>query len=205
MMVSGARVVENDASETERLLALAVAGDADAFGQLCRIYQTRLFRQAMLLAGNMSTAEELTQETLIEGWKGLRRFQGGCRFFTWLCAILLNRYRNSVRVKRLIPFSELDAEQEAFQNRLDTEESAGPDEIIQHQELRRRVRQCLAALPRKQQQVIYLRFYTGESLEGIAAALGCSVGTVKSRLFYALERLRSMNVLNGERVGANFL
>ncbi|MGH7967527.1 MAG: sigma-70 family RNA polymerase sigma factor [Limisphaerales bacterium] len=203
-MLSSATVVESDA-QTERLLALAVAGDADAFGQLCRIYQTRVFRQAMLLAGNVSTAEELAQETLIEAWKGLRGFNGGCRFFTWLCAILLNRYRNSVRAKRPIPLADLDTEQETFQNRLDTEGGAGPDEIIQHRELQIRLRQCLESLPRKQQQVIYLRFYTGESLEGIAAALGCSVGTVKSRLFYGLERLRGMNVLSGERVGEKFL
>jgi len=51
-------------------------------------------------------------------------------------------------------------------------------------------------LPAKQQQVIYLRFYVDHSLGGIAAALGCSVGTVKSRLFHALEKLRAMNVLS---------
>jgi RNA polymerase sigma-70 factor (ECF subfamily) len=204
-MLSSATLVENDASQTERLLALAVPGDADAFGQLCRIYQTRLFRQAMLLAGNISTAEELAQETLIEAWKGLRGFKGGCHFFTWLCAILLNRYRNNVRAKRPMLLSDLDTEQETCQNRLDTEGDAGPDEIIQHRELQIRVRQCLQALPHKQQQVIYLRFFTGESLEGIAAALVCSVGTVKSRLFYGLERLRRMDVLSGERIGEKFL
>jgi len=47
-------------------------------------------------------------------------------------------------------------------------------------------------LPAKHQQVIYLRFYVDDSLEGIAAALGCSVGTVKSRLFHALDKLRGM-------------
>jgi RNA polymerase sigma-70 factor, ECF subfamily len=57
------------------------------------------------------------------------------------------------------------------------------------------VHQCIRALPQKHQDVIYLRFYVDNSLEGIAAALGCSLGTVKSRLFHALEKLRSMNVL----------
>lgn len=58
------------------------------------------------------------------------------------------------------------------------------------------MRACIQALPAKQQQVIYLRFYADDSLEGIAAALGCSVGTIKSRLFHALNRLRGMNTLN---------
>jgi RNA polymerase sigma-70 factor (ECF subfamily) len=53
-------------------------------------------------------------------------------------------------------------------------------------------------LPTKHQQVIYLRFYVDNSLEGIAAALGCSVGTVKSRLFHALDKLRGMNALNAQ-------
>ena len=52
--------------------------------------------------------------------------------------------------------------------------------------------------PRKHQQVVYLRFYADDSLEGIAAALGCSVGTVKSRLFNALEKLRRMRELGEE-------
>jgi RNA polymerase sigma-70 factor, ECF subfamily len=58
------------------------------------------------------------------------------------------------------------------------------------------VRKCIESLPAKHRQVIYLRFFVDDSLEGIAAALGCSVGTVKSRLFYALEKLRGMNTLN---------
>ena len=61
------------------------------------------------------------------------------------------------------------------------------------------VRECVQALPAKQQQVIYLRFYVDDSLEGIAAALGCSVGTVKSRLFHALDKLRKMNAFSAHR------
>jgi DNA-directed RNA polymerase specialized sigma24 family protein len=48
--------------------------------------------------------------------------------------------------------------------------------------------------------VIYLRFYVDDSLEGIAAALGCSLGTVKSRLYYALDKLREMSALNAQSV-----
>lgn len=58
------------------------------------------------------------------------------------------------------------------------------------------MRACIRALPARHQHVVHLRFYADDSLEGIAAALGCSVGTVKSRLFHALEKLRGMNALN---------
>jgi len=64
--------------------------------------------------------------------------------------------------------------------------AALPDKAVELCEQAVLVRQCVQALPAKHQQVIYLRFYVDDSLEGIAAALGCSVGTVKSRLFHAL-------------------
>ena len=67
-----------------------------------------------------------------------------------------------------------------------------PDEAAQRREQAALVRRCVEALPPKHQQVVHLRFYVDDSLEGIAAALGCSVGTVKSRLFHALNKLRGM-------------
>ena len=57
---------------------------------------------------------------------------------------------------------------------------------------------CVKELPPKHQQVIYLRFYVDHSLEGIAAALGCSVGTIKSQLFRALDKLRTMKGIKAQ-------
>ncbi|HEY3915947.1 MAG TPA: sigma-70 family RNA polymerase sigma factor, partial [Verrucomicrobiae bacterium] len=74
---------------------------------------------------------------------------------------------------------------------------AQPDQAALLQEEATMVRRCVDALPARHQQVILLRFYVDDSLEGIAAALGCSVGTVKSRLFHALEKLRAMRAFNG--------
>jgi RNA polymerase sigma-70 factor, ECF subfamily len=162
------------------------------------MYETRLLRQAMSLCGNEALARDLAQDTLVEAWKCLRRYHGGCQFFTWLCAILLNRHRNTVRQKRPVPFSALGLDDETtlhnnFSRQTDAQQL--PDEAAQFREQAALVRACVESLPPKQQQVIYLRFYVDNSLEGIAAALGCSVGTVKSRLFHALDRLRSMNAL----------
>lgn len=138
----------------------------------------------------------------MEAWRYLRRYNGRCEFFTWLCAILLNRYRNSIRDNHLLPVSALGVrEQDEFTDTVEKLADRGflPDEAAEWREQTALVRQCIASLPAKHQQVIYLRFYVDDSLEGIAAALGCSVGTVKSRLFYALDKLRGMNVLNGQR------
>lgn len=194
-------LVETARPEASGLLDQARAGDAEAFGEVCRTYETRLLCQAMALCGQASLAEDLAQDTLVEAWKCLRRYNGRCQFFTWLCAIMLNRYRNTVRARRPMPFS-------AFQEKDQLEDSFGgladpaslPDEAAQQHERAALLRSCIEALPTKQQQVIHLRFYVDDSLGGIAAALGCSVGTVKSRLFHALDKLRAMHALSEQVV-----
>ncbi len=183
------------------LLERARAGDAEAFGEVCLQCEAPLFRQALALCGNAAAAEDLAQESLVEAWKSLRRYNGTCQFFTWLCAILLNRYRDSVRRKRPQPFSAFtDGQEGGFQHAIDQITDAGPlpDQSALLQDQSAIIWQCIQALPPKQQQVIHLRFYVDDSIEGIAAALGCSVGTVKSRLFYALENLSAMPALRGQ-------
>ena len=190
--------MEIEAPDTRNLLDLAQAGDAEAFGRICRVYETRLLRQAMTICGDATLAEDLAQDALVEAWKCLHRYNGQCRFFTWLYAILLNRHRNLRRQKRPLPFSAFarhdhDELQKNITNLAD--QDSLPDEAVQLHEQAAQVRACIQALPARQQQVIYLRFYADDSLDGIAAALGCSVGTVKSRLFHALDKLRGMNAL----------
>jgi len=191
--------VETEISDTRSLLDQARAGDAEAFGEICRIHGTRLLRQAVALCGNITLAEDLAQDTLVEAWKCLRRYNGRCQFFTWLCAILLNRYRNALRWNRLLPASTLGVrDQDEFEKHTGNlaDHAALPDQAVELREQAVLVRQCVQALPAKHQQVIYLRFYVDDSLEGIAAALGCPVGTVKSRLFHALDKLRKMDAFS---------
>lgn len=195
-------LVRVEPSDTRSLLERARSGDADAYGEVYRAHATRLLRQAMALCGNPALAEELAEDTLVEAWKCLGRYHGRCEFFTWLCAILLNRFRNSVRSNRLRPASALDrhANEVATIAEKVADHASLPDEAAEMREQSALVRKCIELLPVKQQEVIYLRFYVENSLEGIAAALNCSVGTVKSRLFHALERLRRMNALNAQWV-----
>ncbi len=193
--------MEIQTPDTRSLLDRSQAGDAEAFCAICRVYETRLLRRAIALCGNVTLAEDLAQDTLVEAWKCLRRYNGRCQFFTWLCAILLNRYRNTVREKRPMPFSAFPKQdQDKFQISIGqlTDHGSRPDEAAHFHEQATLVRECIQALPTKHQQVIYLRFYVDDSLEGIAAALGCSVGTVKSRLFHALDKLRGMNDLSAQ-------
>jgi RNA polymerase sigma-70 factor (ECF subfamily) len=192
-------VVETEIPETRSLLEQARAGDAEAFGEICRVHGTRLLRQAVALCGNLALAEDLAQDTLVEAWKSLHRYNGRCQFFTWLCAILLNRYRNVCRGNRLWPAAVLDGREPdefALPAGHLADPAALPDQAAEWREQAVVVQQCIQSLPAKYQQVIHLRFYVDDSLEGIAAALGCPVGTVKSRLFHALDRLRKMNAFS---------
>jgi RNA polymerase sigma-70 factor (ECF subfamily) len=194
--------VETEISEARSLLDQARAGDPEAFGEICRVHGTRLLRQAVALCGNVTLAEDLAQDTLVEAWKYLHRYNGRCQFFTWLCAILLNRYRNVLRENRLRSVATPGPRyQDEFEKRTGdlTDHAATPDQAVELREQAALVQRCVQALPAKHQQVIYLRFYVDDSLEGIAAALGCSVGTVKSRLFNALENLRKMNAFSAQQ------
>src|SRR5581483_10624423 len=188
MLVAPLPMAAVEFSDNGSLLERARAGDLEAFDGICREHDGRLFRQALTLCGNEALAEDLAQETLVEAWKSLRRYNGRCQYFTWLCAILLNRFRNEARLRGRMEKRALATEAQS-----QVDEGATPEEALWRGEQAARVRECLAALPEKHRHVVFLRFYVEESLPEIAAALGCSVGTVKSRLFHALEKLRRMN------------
>lgn len=186
------------AEEPLDLVEQARRGNEESFNALCRLYEGRLFRQAMLLSGDETAARDLAQETMFEAWKSMARYNGECRFFTWACSILIHCHRRSIRRRRPIPFSWLlpfdrERAEAGLANSSDSNDS--PFELVEQEERAVVLRRCLEKLPDKQRQVVYLRFYVDSSLDGIAAALGCPVGTVKSRLFNALDRLTGMNEL----------
>ena len=195
--------VATSADDGSDLIGRARSGDCEAFDGLCREHGDRLLRQAVALCGDATVAEDLVQETLIEAWRALPRYHGGCLFFTWLCSILIHRHRNARRKRWPLAFSLLFSydrnEAETFLARL-VDPGTTPETQAEKAERAAGVLRSLDRLPIRQRQVLYLRFYAEDSLEGIAVALGCSVGTVKSRLFHGLERLRQMKILIQENI-----
>ena len=186
-------------SDSRELLSRARAGEAPAFCLLIEPLQARLLGQAVALTGDLSAAEDFVSETLVEAWKSLPRYNQTCRLSTWLYAILLHRHRKSVRRARCrpisliwLPFFEAQDFHEQQQNLPSPELS--PAEVLAQNETSAWLRQCLELLPDKHRQIILLRFFEDASLPDMAAVLGCSVGTVKSRLYHALEKLRKMKM-----------
>ena len=164
-----------DAGES---FARARAGEAEAFCHLTEPLQTRLLRQAAALSGDLSTAEDLVAETLAEAWTSLARYDESCRFSTWLYAILLHRHQKWKRRARSRPAALAWL---PFFDAARNETSA-------------LMRECVGRLPEKHRRIILLRFYEDASLQDMAQVLGCPVGTVKSRLHHALEKLRGIKM-----------
>lgn len=170
------------------LIALARGGDLEAFSRLMEELQPQLLAQALAFCGDHQRAQDLVQETMIAAWKSLPRFDGSCRFFTWLYVILLRQHRRALGwFSRRLPLATL--EQQAAARRLETTTSQTESIDGAEAEL---LRAMLTALPARHREVLRLRFYAEASEAEIAAALGISMGTVKSRLHNALKKLRHM-------------
>ncbi|HTQ52186.1 MAG TPA: sigma-70 family RNA polymerase sigma factor [Candidatus Acidoferrales bacterium] len=184
---------------TPELLARARAGDADGFCLLIEPLQARLLRQAAALTGDLNLAEDLVSETLVEAWKSFPRYNASCQLSTWLYAILLHRYQKSVRRARSRPIalawlSLFEARNSCRKQENIIAAEPSPEEAVIQNETFAQLRQCIDLLPEKHTRVILLRFFEDASLADMALVLGCSVGTVKSRLHHALEKLRKMKL-----------
>ena len=180
----------NTYEDDEReLIDRAQAGEVSAFQRLAEQHAALLLRCALALGKDSHWAEDLVQETLVEAWRSLARFDGRCRFSTWLYGILRHRFLKGRRHQNAVTLSAPDA---LGQERC-TELS--PDRAAEISEDAERVRRAVTTLPEEHRLVVELRFFAGATLQEIAAALGCPLGTVKSRLHHALEKLRQMNLL----------
>jgi RNA polymerase sigma-70 factor (ECF subfamily) len=195
--------VQAEDLDSPGLLARAQAGDGESFCRLCAPVQDRLLRQAFALCRNEAAAQDLAQETLLAAWKSIRRYNGQCQFATWLCGILLHRHKSALRRIRWRELLAGLTGAKDHPHRCGTQSEAAPgtptpDRAAELSERSRAILLTLDRLPARQREVVFLRFYAEESLEGIAAALNCSAGTVKSRLFHGLKNLRQMRIFEEE-------
>lgn len=179
-------------SETDdtHLLAQAQAGDANAFSALSLRHGERLRRTALAMCRDLHLAQDLAQETLAEAWRSLARFDGRCRFTTWLHGILVHRSHKAVRHAASRP--RLLTDEDTLRSQ--SIDARSPAVMAEQREGATVLHAAVAALPEEHRVVIELRFFADLPLEEIAVALEVPLGTVKSRLFHALEKLRRTNL-----------
>lgn len=178
-------------SDEHDLITRAQTGDAAAFSALALKHGERLRRTALTLCRDAHLAHDLAQETFAEAWRSLARFDGRCRFTTWLHGILVHRSHKAVRYAASRP--RLLAPNDAPQP--EGIDFRSPAAAAQQREGAAALHAAVNDLPEEHRAVIELRFFADLPLDEVAAALDVPLGTVKSRLHHALEKLRRMNLL----------
>lgn len=183
-------------SEETRIIRRLSAGDEEALGALMDRYGGALLHFAHRLVGDMQMAEEICQDTMLKAWQQAGSFRMDGHLKAWLFRVARNNAIDYIRRKRLPT--------EEFQQAHDT---AAPDQQPEREAekswLTDAILDALDALPEQYREVIDMRFFQDMCYQEIAEALKIPLGTVKSRLNYALKGLT--RVLNERGIGADLL
>jgi RNA polymerase sigma-70 factor (ECF subfamily) len=177
-------------SETE-LIALARAGDREAFCRLAALHARRVHTLALRFCRDAADAEDLSQEVWLRAFRSLDTFRAESSFYTWLRRIAVNTFLNQRRAAgsriddatRRLKDGDADAETNA--STLDTEST------LNEHLLAGRVRDALSELSPRQRLVFLLKHEEGMTCEEIARTLSCSAGTVKKSLTRSVAKLRA--------------
>lgn len=180
--------------EIERLVERARRGDRAAFGQLVDEYKDKTYNYVAQMLNDPYEAEDVTQEAFLRAYRSLPRFRGASSFHTWLYRIASNLAIDVVRKrKRSEPTYSLDEPLESDDGEYEREipdDTGGPEARTSTRETRVAVRRAIMELPEKLRDVMILYELQGETYEDIAEILDVPLGTVKSRLFNARNRLK---------------
>ncbi len=161
-------------------------GETRAFAQLVQLYQDAAVRTPYLMTGDRQAAEDVAQNAFLNAFRHLHRFDPERPFRPWFFGILANEARMHRRRLRRRPTDPLDPDvPDGGEANPVLERVVGDDE-------RARVRRALAALDEPFRTAAILYYFNELSVEEVASAMGCRVGTVKSRLHRARENLRRM-------------
>ena len=167
--------------ERERaLLARISRQDSAAMKELYLLYHRRLARFLMRLTSRYDLAEEIINDTFWVVWQHAGDFRGLSRVSTWILGIA---YRRGLKTLRYAGPAPADTDVEA--------EPAG-DEPTQQEELNEWLDVALRRLPLEQRMAIELAYHVGHSCEEIASIMQCPVNTVKTRMFHARRKLKTL-------------
>ncbi len=183
-----ARKVARVTSEHE-LVKRARSGESDAFCQLARRYERKVYWLALHYSRNPHDAEDLSQEVWLKAYKNLEGFRGEASFYTWLRQIMVNTFlnhkRNAMTEMETIRIEEPEAGNEsAYASAFNLE-----DEVT-NRILAEKVMRALGELTDQQRLIFLLKHREGMTYEEISSSLGCTAGTVKKSLFRAVMKLR---------------
>lgn len=169
----------------ETLARRAQSGDVDAFTALVGRYQRPVYNLAYRMLGDAQEAEDVSQEAFIRAYQGLGRFDPTRLFFSWLYRIAVNRCLTARARPRPDPLTDTVAA--AL-----TDPSPSPERQAARGETQAAVQHAITQLPAHERTLVALRYGADLSYEEIAATLQIPLGTVKTRLFRARQRLAGL-------------
>lgn len=182
-----------EAQEDAALVERSQQGDEEAFTQLVQKYQSRVVHLAYSVVRDVEDAVDVAQEAFIKVHRNLKGFRGKSSFYTWLYRVTINLAIDRGRKRKRHPTESLDAIQERSTDAAEPvfpDEGPLPREAAADTELSALVDQAIESLPSRHRTVVLLRDVQGLSYQEIAEVVGCSLGTVMSRLHYARQKLK---------------
>ena len=184
--------------DEKALIGQILGGDQEAFARLVQAYQKPVYNLCLRMVSNPTDAEDLAQEAFVKAWRGLRFYKHEAAFSTWLyrltsnvCIDFLRRQKKTVS---------LTVEEDAPD--LEVPDAAPlPEEQVLNKEKQHAVAAAMAQLEEEYRLALTLRVVDDLTYEQIAEVLDIKVGTVKSRIARARERMRKMLLENGNIFG----
>ena len=170
----------------EIIVERALTGDAEAFGEIVRRWERRIFALAYGILGREDDARDATQETFLAAFRNLRGFRGDAKVSSWLHRIAINQCITRQRRAKVRSESALDAEVGEFS----TPVSFSPASVVESRQETLAVRRAINSLPIELRQVVIMKEFEELTFREIADALDLPLSTVKSRLYTAMKQLQ---------------
>jgi RNA polymerase sigma-70 factor (ECF subfamily) len=183
-------VPTHDASLVRR----AQDGDVNAYDELVRRYQERIYATVYHMTSNHEDANDLTQETFIKGFQALKSFKGDSSFYTWVYRIAVNKTINFLKQRKNrthLSLNDLDFNAENDPDLVALISDRTPRRDIGLSELQQKLNKAMLKLSEPHRLVVTLHDVQGLSHEEIGNIMDCNIGTVRSRLFYARQQLQA--------------
>ena len=186
--------IDYASASDEMLVRGSQKGDMLAFEELVVRHRDKLYARAFSMMRNEDEAVDLSQEAWVKGWQRLKQFQGEASFVTWMTRIVINLCLDQLRKhKRLRTDSieQMDDESGGVERQMPVV-IINPTEGLERSELRARIDRALRQLTHAHRTVLVLHEFEGLEYKEVAKRMGCSIGTVMSRLFYARRRMAAL-------------
>jgi RNA polymerase sigma-70 factor (ECF subfamily) len=174
----------------EQIVQRALAGDADAFGEIVERWERRIFALSFGMLGREEDARDATQETFFAAFRNLRSFRGEAKVSSWLHRIAINQCITRQRRAKVRGETALEDEAEADGASYSAPAHESPARVAENREKTVIVRRAVNALPTELRQVIVMKEFEELTFQEIADALDLPLSTVKSRLYTALRQLQ---------------